>query len=321
MGGNRRIAFIFPGQGSQHGGMGRELWEHVPRVRSLFQEGSEALGVNLQELCWEGSADQLTLTVNAQPAILLVSIAALEAVREEGVVPDYVAGHSLGEYSALVAAGALGLADALRTVRKRGEFMQEAVAPGRGAMAAILGAPEEAVFGICEAARAYGIVEVANLNAPGQVVVSGETEAVKEAVAVAKTRGAKARFLQVSAPFHCSLMRPAAERLAEVLRELSIRDPQVPLIANVDASPYREAAKVREALIRQVTSPVQWAESMRFLIREGVKTFVELGPGTVLSGLVKRIDRAVEALNVEDLRSLRLAVEALKGEGQESRSQ
>lgn len=225
------IALVFPGQGSQRVGMGQDFWSQVPEARILFEKASEALGIDLGHLCFKGPDEQLTLTANAQPAIMTVSMAAFAALQREGIKPDYVAGHSLGEYSALVASGSFAFEDAIRIVRKRGEFMQEAVAPGAGAMAAILGLDRQSVYAVCEEAAQYGIVEVANLNSPGQVVIAGKTEAVDRAIELAKQHGAKrAVRLQVSAPFHCSLMEPAAQRLAGVLQTTPIADPTVPLL-------------------------------------------------------------------------------------------
>lgn len=311
---NGKIAFVFPGQGSQHVGMGKDfLSDHLPQVKALFQEGSEAIGLDLKKLCFEGPEEELTLTANAQPAILLVSLAALEALKSQGIKADFVAGHSLGEYSAMVAAGALRFADAIRTVRNRGMFMQEAVPPGQGAMAALLGLSREAVQAICQEAARSGVVEMANLNAPGQVVVAGEVKAVEAAVNLAQTKGARVKLLQVSAPFHCSLMQSAAEKLAQFLQGITIEDLKLSLIANVDAEFITTAGEVRDALIRQVTRPVLWEDSIRRLVQEGVRVFVEVGPGRVLSGLIKRIERGVAVYNVEDMVSLQATVKALKG--------
>ncbi len=310
---NGKIAFVFPGQGSQHVGMGKDfLSDHLPQVKTLFQEGSEAIGLDLKKLCFEGPEEELTLTANAQPAILLVSLAALEALKSQGIEPNFVAGHSLGEYSALVAAGALRFTDAIRTVRNRGVFMQEAVPPGEGLMAAILGLSREAVQAICQEAARSGVVEMANLNAPGQVVVAGEVKAVETAVSLAQTKGARVKLLQVSAPFHCSLMQSAAEKLAQFLQGIPIEDLKLPLIANVDAEFITTAEEVRDALIRQVTRPVLWEDSVRRLVQEGVRVFVEVGPGRVLSGLIRRIERGVAVYNVEDGASLQATVKALK---------
>ena len=308
-----KIALVFPGQGSQQVGMGRDFWEQVPEARSVFEEASGSLGMDLAHLCFEGPEDALTLTANAQPAILTVSMAAFAAFQREGLRFDYVAGHSLGEYSALVAAGSLRFDDAIRAVRKRGEFMQEAVEPGAGAMAAVLGLDQESVVALCGEAGRVGVVEVANLNGPGQVVIAGETEAVEQAIRMARERGARrAVRLQVSAPFHSSLMRPAGERLEGVLRSIPIADPSVPLVNNVDAELLTRGQQVIRSLVRQVSSPVRWEDVIRRLVKEGVTLFLELGPGRVLSGLIKRIAKEVIALNGEDLASLRVALDQVK---------
>ncbi len=308
-----KIALVFPGQGSQQVGMGRDLWGQVPEARSIFEQGSQALGIDLVHLCFEGPEDALTLTANAQPAILAVSMAVFVAFQREGLRFDYVAGHSLGEYSALVAAGSLRFDDAICTVRKRGEFMQEAVAPGEGSMAALLGLEKEQVFAVCEEAGGTGVVEVANLNAPGQVVIAGETEAVGLAIRLARERGAKrAVRLQVSAPFHCSLMRPAGERLRGVLQGIPIADPSVPLVNNADADVLTRGVEIPGSLVRQVSSPVRWEEVVRRLVKEGVTLFLELGPGKVLTGLIKRIAKDAIALNAQDLASMRVALDQVK---------
>ena len=308
-----KIALVFPGQGSQRVGMGRDLWDQVPEARRLLEESGQALEIDLARLCLEGPEDALTLTANAQPAILAVSMAAFAAFRQEGGRFDYVAGHSLGEYSALVAAGSLRFDDAIRTVRRRGEFMQEAVAPGVGAMAALLGLQQEAVLEVCHEAGRAGVVEVANLNGPGQLVIAGEAKAVERAIDLAKGRGARrAVRLQVSAPFHCSLMRPAGERLGEVLKAIAIADPIVPLVNNVDAEIVTKGVQIAESLVRQVSSPVRWEEGVRALVREGVTCFLELGPGKVLTGLIKRIATEALALHAEDAASIRVALDQVK---------
>ena len=307
------IAFVFPGQGSQRVGMGQDVWAQVPEARSLFEKASDALGIDLARLCFEGPDEQLTLSTNAQPAIMTVSMALFAALQRDGVKPDYVAGHSLGEYSALVASGSLAFEDAIRAVRKRGQFMQEAVVPGAGAMAAVLGLDKQSVYAVCEETARHGIVEVANLNSPGQVVIAGQTEAVDHAIELAKQRGAKrAVRLQVSAPFHCSLMKPAAQRLAAVLHAIPIADPTVPLVNNADAELLTTREQVADSLVRQVTSPVRWEDSVRRLVKEGVNFFLELGPGKVLTGLIKRIAPEATALHAEDLASLRLAVDQVQ---------
>jgi [acyl-carrier-protein] S-malonyltransferase len=303
-----KIALVFPGQGSQAVGMGRDLGEASPR----WGAANAALGFDLQRLCFEGPEADLTLTANTQPAILAASIVCLDALVAAGVSFAYVAGHSLGEYSALVAAGALDFADTLRTVRARGQFMQEAVPAGEGAMAAILGLDRALVFQACDEAGGSGVVQVANLNAPGQTVIAGATAAVQRAVTLAKAKGAKrALSLPVSAPFHCALMAPAAARLEEVLRTTRIRDLSVPLVTNVDAELLSEGARVADALVRQVTAPVRWEEVVTRLGKEGVGTFIEVGPGRVLSGLIRRIAPDTAVLNVEDRTSLEATLKAL----------
>jgi len=306
------IAFIFPGQGSQHPGMGRDLAEKFPAARQVFEEVDEALGFSLSELCFNGPAEQLQLTENTQPAILTVSIAALRAMQSEGFPrAEFVAGHSLGEYSALVAAGALSLGEAIRTVRARGRYMQAAVPVGAGAMAAILGADLKTVNAGCEQASEGEVCSAANINSPSQVVIAGAAGAIDRAIVILKERGAKrAMKLNVSAPFHCAMMKPAQDRLAADLDTIQFSDSEMPLVTNVDARAVTSADLLRDSLVRQVSQPVRWLESVEFLISQGVKTFIEIGPGKVLSGLVRQIDRSVQCVNVEDEASLRAAREA-----------
>ena len=300
-----KIAFLFPGQGSQYPGMGRELAGAFPCASRVFEQADQAAGFPLSRLCFEGPAEELQLTANTQPAILAASVAAAEVLRENGVRADYVAGHSLGEYSALVVAGALRLADAVQLVRKRGQYMQEAVPVGQGAMAALLGMEVGAVEEVCREASQGEVVSPANLNSPGQVVIAGRASAVARAVELARARGArKAVMLNVSAPFHCALMQPAQERLSRDLEVAEIADPQIPLANNADAQVVRSAAAVRDGLRRQVTSPVRWEQSIRVLRAESVELFVEVGPGKVLTGLLRQIDRQAEGLHVEDVASL-----------------
>ena len=309
------IACVFPGQGAQKVGMGKELADAFPECRDTFREADEALGESLSALCFEGPEDRLLLTENTQPAILATSVAAYRVARSRGLQPSFAAGHSLGEYSAHVAAGTLSFADALRTVRRRGRYMQEAVPVGTGAMAAVLGLDAAAVGDACEAAaRELGaIVTPANLNAPGQVVIAGHAAAVTRAGELAKARGAKRVIaLAVSAPFHCALMSPAQERLAPELRALDARDPAFPVVANVDAAPKTTASGAVEALISQVSSPVRWEDVVRRLIADGTRTFVELGPGTVLAGLVKKIDPSVAVTSVENSQGLEKAMASLR---------
>jgi [acyl-carrier-protein] S-malonyltransferase len=294
------IAFVFPGQGSQRVGMGQALADAFPECRAVFDEADAALDEPLSRVCFEGPEEQLRLTENTQPAILTVSIAAARLLAARGIVPAMAAGHSLGEYSAHVAAGTLAFADAVRTVRRRGRYMQEAVPVGQGAMAAILGLEGDAVARACTEAADGDVVAPANLNAPGQVVIAGTAAAVARAGERAKALGAKRVVpLPVSAPFHCALMQPAQDRLAPELRALSVTSPSVPVVANVDAALKTDGPSAIDALVRQVSAPVRWEEVVRALASAGVRAYVEVGPGTVLSGLVRKIDRNARVANLE----------------------
>jgi [acyl-carrier-protein] S-malonyltransferase len=311
-----KLAFIFPGQGSQTAGMGQALAEAFPAARAIFDAVDAALGEKLSRLCFEGPEDQLKLTANTQPAILTVSAAAAAVLAEKGVLPDLVAGHSLGEYSALVAAGALDAAQAARAVRARGTFMQEAVPAGQGAMAAVLGLEPGRVKTICESVEAATgkVCSPANYNDPAQTVIAGDAAAVEKASAELKTAGAKRVLpLPVSAPFHCALMEPVKARLEPVLRAATWKAPRVPVVTNVEAKANRDPHRVVPLLLEQVTSPVRWIECVEELVRLGVSRMVEVGPGKILSGLVRRIDKSVEILNVEDPASLEKALAVLKG--------
>lgn len=296
------LAFVFPGQGSQYAGMGKDLAEKFEVARRTFEEANDALSMSLSTLCFEGPDEDLKLTENTQPAILAVSIAAHRVLQQQrSMSPAFVAGHSLGEFSALVAAGAMDFGDALRTVRKRGQFMQQAVPVGVGAMAAIIGLEAADVEQICADAAGAEIVTPANFNGPGQIVIAGHATAVERAMSLAKERGAKRALpLPVSAPFHCPLMVPAGEQLDRVLAQLTLTDPQYPIVTNVEAQPNAQSRRIRELLVAQVSAPVRWHESVDYMAAQGVDRFVEIGPGKVLAGLIKRIAKGVEIGNLED---------------------
>jgi [acyl-carrier-protein] S-malonyltransferase len=312
------LAFLFPGQGSQYAGMGKELAAHHAVARHTFQEADDALGYPLSQLCFDGPEEKLRLTEITQPAILAVSVAAARVAQQHGIIASFVAGHSLGEYSAHVIAGTFDFAEAVRTVRRRGQFMQEAVPVGVGGMAAILNLDLNAIRDACREASAAcrgQLCAPANINAPGQVVISGAKAAVERAAELCKAKGAKrAIMLPVSAPFHCAMMQPAQDRLADELKGLSFQDPNVPVMCNVDASQVRDAARSRDSLIRQVTGAVQWEASMRALVAQGASRFLEAGPGSVLTGLLRQIDRSHKCVNVENEASLHKAVDALNAE-------
>ncbi|CAN5572666.1 ACP S-malonyltransferase [soil metagenome] len=308
-----KIAYIFPGQGSQVVGMGKDLYDNFTVSREVFEEADDVLGFSLAEMCFNGTAEDLALTANTQPAILTVAVAAFRAMESEGFpMPDFAAGHSLGEYSALVAANALSFADAVRTVRKRGTYMQEAVPVGTGAMAAILGLPLETIEIACEEAAQGEVCSPANINSPAQIVIAGNADAVDRAIEILKERGAKRAIkLNVSAPFHCDLMFPAQEKLEKDLQEISFNDLRFPIIENVSAEANTKGERVKTALTKQVSSPVCWAQSIETLLAEEVETFIEVGAGKVLSGLVRQINRDVRCLNVENAESLRNTLQSL----------
>ena len=307
------IAYIFPGQGSQHPGMGKNLAENFPVAAELFEEFNDALQLSVTRLCFEGTAEELQLTENTQPAIFAVSAAAISAMKSEGFpAPDFVAGHSLGEYSALFAAHSFTATDGIQTVRARGRYMQEAVPVGVGAMAAVIGAELEVIENACVEAAQGQVCAPANINSPSQVVIAGNTEAVDRASELLRSRGAKRVLkLNVSAPFHSALMMPAQERLAVDLKRISFAELATPLVTNVDAKIITSGVEAADSLVRQVSSPVRWLQSMELLIREGVDTFVEVGPGKVLSGLMRQISREVKCFNVEDADSLKATAASL----------
>ncbi|MGI6066194.1 MAG: ACP S-malonyltransferase [Bacillota bacterium] len=308
-----KLAFVFPGQGSQYVGMGKELAEAFPEAKAAFEEADRILGFSLTGLCWEGPEEDLKKTYNTQPAILTTSIACWRVLDKLGVVPDFVAGHSLGEYSALVAAGAMELKEAIRLVRFRGESMEQAVPFGEGTMAAVLGMSEEQIKELCTRAQEVGIVEPANFNCPGQVVIAGTTPAIKKAIELAKEMGAKRSImLPVGGPFHSSLMEPARRAMAERLASANIVDGRIPVVANVNGRTVQGQSEIIDALVNQVTSPVLWEQSIRNLALAGVDTFIEVGPGKVLSGLIKKTVKDVKIINIEDPVSAEKAIAQLK---------
>lgn len=309
------ISFIFPGQGSQVVGMGKDLYDNSLIAKQTFDEADEALGFSIAKTCFEGPEDQLRLTYNTQPAILTVSVALSRMLEQEGYKASILAGHSLGEYSALVNAGSISLADAVRTVRKRGQFMQEAVPVGEGAMAAVMGLSDEKIIEICqEIERNGGIVQAVNFNCPGQVVIAGSAASVNEAAEKLKLAGAKrAMLLPVSAPFHSTLMLPAASRLKEVLDGIKINDANIPVVANVNAQKVKNAQQIKDLLVEQAAKPVRWVESVHTMAKEGVDLFVEVGPGKVLTGLSKKIVKDINTINIEDMSSFQKALDYLKG--------
>ncbi|MBI5182271.1 MAG: ACP S-malonyltransferase [Nitrospirae bacterium] len=301
----RKIAFIFPGQGSQYPGMGKEFFDNYTEAKDIFDEADNALGFPISQLCFNGPKEALSLTENTQPAILTVSIAAFEVFKKNGIMSSVVAGHSLGEYSAVVAGGGISFYDAVKLVKKRGQFMQEAYPEGKGMMAAIIGLDKEALNSVCKEASNEGVISPANMNSPVQVVIAGEKNAVQRAMELAKQKGAKKIVpLSVSVPSHCKLMEPVGKRLEAELNKIDIKNLSMPLINNADAKAITDSAELKDSLVRQLSYPLLWVDSVMRMIEIGVDTFIEVGPGTVLSGLVKRINKDVNIFNVEDKKSL-----------------
>lgn len=308
-----KIAFVFPGQGSQYPGMGKDIANAFPEAMNIFKEADHRLGYSLSELCFEGPEDKLKITYYTQPALLTTSIAILEAFKKEGIAPDYVAGHSLGEYSALVAAEAISFSDAVWLVEKRGQYMAEAVPPGEGTMAAILGLPDEQIDALCAEASKAGVVEPANYNCPGQLVIAGKTEGIRKAIEIAKDFGAKRAIeLPVSGPFHSSLLEPASHQLKKAMEQVTFFDPKVKVVANVSAQEVTTKEEIQEALFTQVNHSVKWEQSIRYMLEQGVTTFVEIGSGKVLSGLIKKISKDSLIFNIEDSESLEKTISQIK---------